>query len=173
MNLTDETSLRDAGLESPRALHALEQAGFRTVADLKKVALTEIMAIKGVGDRTMEQIGAIVGTDASAVNDDEIEEGDHPLHLHSPYESYSLWVLKGDIVRFGAGKGGKIVPPVVIRFEQGRGRLTRDQYLARKYQRDADKIAAHINEKRPWRQEAAAWLKARKMFGVAYHLMSE
>jgi hypothetical protein len=169
---TAETAIRDAGFESPRSVYAMEKAGIKTVGDLANFTLAQLAAIKGVGERTLEQVNEILGSDVKREEDfDEVEEGPNPIHLMSPFAQYQIWVRHGDIERIQGQRGGKVFSPVVIRFVDGRGKLTREQYLMRKYARNEDKIREHIEQNLPWRKEAVEWLKSRRNFGRSYHLM--
>lgn len=58
----DEDSLWDVGIPS-RSITALEKAGVNTVADLVKMSLREARKIKGIGDKSLAEIVALLGAE--------------------------------------------------------------------------------------------------------------
>ena len=59
------------GLESitgvgPKTAKALQDAGYKTVEDLKKATKEELMLVKGIGQKTIEKILAALGSEAAA-----------------------------------------------------------------------------------------------------------
>jgi len=159
-------------LDSPRAAKALERAGFKTVGDLEGVALEAIAGLNGVGQRTLEQIQT-VHQEPEKEDFGAVEEGGHDVHLLSPRPKYVIWVLRGDRILDPSRGTSRVMPPVLIQFRDGRGKITRDQYLARKYNRDAGLIAKHIEDKKPWRAECVEWLRSRVKHGREYTVMSD
>lgn len=170
--MDEATKLSDL-LDSPRAAAALRKAGIETIGDLSGVALEEVAKIRGVGERTLEQIAETGATKTKDPNFDEVEEGPHPVHLMSPRENYVIWVLRGDKIHDPESRTNRVVPPVLIQFSGGRGTITRETYLKRKYFRDPAKIQDHISENKPWRVECADWLKSRTKYGIEYTLMTD
>jgi len=165
------TKLSDL-LDSPRAAKVLADAGFKTVGDLEGVAISELATLRGVGQRTLEQIGDVHSAPESD-NFGEIEEGNHDIHLTSPRANYVIWVLRGDRVIDPERHTSRVMPPVLIQFKRGRGTITRRTYLMRKYLRDEAKIQDHINDGLAWRVECAEWLRSRQKHGFEYVLLSD
>jgi len=165
------TKLTDV-LDSPRAAKVLERAGFKTVGDLEGVALEALAGLNGVGQRTLEQIQT-VHTEPEPESFGETEEGPHDVHLLSPRERYVIWVLRGDRVVDPQMGTSRVMPPVLIEFRKGRGKITRETYLTRKYVRDEHKIREHIEAGKPWRVECVEWLRSRTKHGVEYTVMSD
>lgn len=175
MQYTDETVLGEV-LKSPRAIGALAKAGFATVGDVRKRAVAELSKIVGVGEFTLEQIRGLQGSATPAAEPDDptkVEESDAPVQLMSPYPSFAFTLLPAGRFADGSGRGYTTQRPLVVRFSDGRGELTRDQYLLMKYRRDEKAVLASKQNKEPWRREAVEWLKARRQHGVGYHVMTD
>ena len=167
--MTDERNLSEI-IESPRAIKALERAGYKTVKDLDGVPMKELLVIKGVGQRTIELIEKI-GLEQPAEEDPDFDEGPHPINLLSPHGRYGLIMLHGDEIV--SGRSRRVVPPLAIEFMDGRAQLKREKWFLFKFNRDkveAEKAAA---EEQPWRLDAIAWLKARANYNRTFHIMSD
>ena len=166
------TKLTDI-LDSPRAGAALKKAGFVTVEDLGNATMAALQKINGVGQRTVEQLKALDAAATPNPDDAEVEEGPHAIHLRSKREKYVIWVLRGDRIVDQLRGSTKVVPPLLIQFEGGRGTLSRETYLKRKYFRDEKAIQAHLDAGKPWRQEAVEWLRSRRKHGIEYFVMTD
>jgi hypothetical protein len=152
------TALRDI-VASPRAQAALKDAGYVTIDDLTGVPVSTLAAIKGVGQVTLKALeGAAFAPDEPQV-EAVWEEGQHPIHLESPYQNLAIRIT--DSETHMEGKRMRVVNPIFLRFENGEGRLTRDQYMLAKYRGDKSRAKAALNADEPWRIDAVEWLKAK------------
>lgn len=174
MQYTDETAISEV-LKSPRAIGALNRAGVMTVGDIRRKAITELGKLVGVGEFTLEQIRGLQGEDVPAAPDDftQVEESDEPVQLMSPYPSFGFTLLPACRFADGSGRGYTTQRPLVVRFSDGRGELTKEQYLLMKYRRDEKAVILAKQNKEPWRREAVEWLKTRRQHGVGYHVMTD
>ena len=69
----------EEGLESidgvgPKTAKALEEAGYKTVADLKKATKEELVLVKGIGQKTIEKIMAALGSGAAPAENETQDE---------------------------------------------------------------------------------------------------
>ena len=159
-------------LDSPRAAAALKRAGFVTIGDVHEMALGELASINGVGERTLEQLQTCVKLE-EAVDYGTVEEGEHDIHLLSPRPGYVIWVLRGDRIVEPQSGASRVVPPILIQFRKGRGKISRKTFLMRKYRRNELQVQEHLDAGKPWRVECAEWLKSRQKHPIEYTLMSD
>jgi len=158
-------------IESPRAAKALEEAGYAKVGDLDGVSYSELGSVKGVGERTLERIRELRTDLPEEPTNTKVEEGMHPIHLHSPSNGFCLHLLPGD--RLGDKFGYRLVTPVFIEFSDGRGRMTAELWFTRKYRRDMVKVQDAIANEEPWRVEAHKWLASRRSCNSAFFIMTD
>lgn len=148
-------------VQSPRALKALEAAGLKTLGDVAAKGLGTLQGLRHVGEATRVLIERALGPlPATEEDDDEIEEGAHPLHLESPIRSMRIALLATH--RHVTGNGVTTLDrPLYIEFDDGSATLSKQAWLMRVYERDAVKVAEGMgNPGLPWRKAAAAWLRS-------------
>ena len=62
----EESGLRSIAGVGPKTAQALAEAGYKTTADLKAASEEELLAVKGIGKKTVEKILVALGkTDVS------------------------------------------------------------------------------------------------------------
>jgi N utilization substance protein A len=71
--VTDESGVESLGL-SEKITAALQEAGFKTIADLKAASKEQILDVKGVGKKTAEKIFAAVGLSSDEESTEASEE---------------------------------------------------------------------------------------------------
>lgn len=174
MQYTDETAISEV-LKSPRAIGALQRAGLTTVGDIRRKAISELGKLTGVGEFTLEQIRGLQVEDVPETPEDitQVEESDEPIQLMSPYPSFGFTLLPAGRFSDGSGRGYTTQRPLTVRFADGRGELTKEQYLTMKYRRDEKAVLGAKQAKEPWRREAVEWLKTRRQHGLGYHVMTD
>ena len=79
------------GLESidgigPKTAKTLEEAGYKTVEDLKKATKAELMQVKGIGQKTIEKIMTALGS-ASVQPESVVDEIAEPASEEAPEET--------------------------------------------------------------------------------------
>jgi hypothetical protein len=150
-------------VESPRAVKALEDAGYKTVEDLEGTAMSDLAGIKGVGQVTLETIRKQFESPVEEpVVEDEWEEGPHAIRLDSPYNNLALRITYGGTEQMG--NRARPILPVFLRFEGGTASLTRKLYMLAKYQGNKVRARQALNDNEPWRVEAVEWLKNKPAF---------
>lgn len=163
----DETPIEQV-IGSPRALKALKAKGINKVGDIRSLA--EVASIPGVSSGVVAQLSELPIAKEPATNQNaDVEEGEHPIVLRSPSNSYIIRLLGGDIVPPPPGMPGRpqIIQPIAIMFRNGAAELTRKTWLMAKHRRDESKVAQELAqpaEKAPWRGEAIRYLKNRRPF---------
>jgi hypothetical protein len=143
---------------SPRAVKALEKAGYITTDDVDGVPIENLAALPGVGQVSIEQLTR-AGADPAPIDEDgDWDEGPHPIHLDSFADLRIRVTHSGEERR---GKRVQIIPPVFLAFQGGRAKLTREQFMLARH--DGDKVAAkaELRTDTPWRLDAIDWLKAK------------
>jgi len=173
--LQDATKIVDL-IESPTAVKALAVRGINTVADLRVRTIEEIAAIPGIGNSTLDTIRELQVTEkvdpATKNKALEVEESNAALTVISQHQEFALQVLNGDAERFGT-RGLRQIPPIYIACKGGRGKLTREEWFARKYNRNREKMMEALTKNEPWRKEAFAWLQSRKSYGRDFHVLTD
>lgn len=170
--IEDKTLLADA-LSSPKNVEVLAKAKIVTVGDAKKLTIADFIKM-GVGEVTIEEIRTLGVRQAAESKDARLEESPNPIHILSPFAEYCLQVLPGDVRRNPNGRGQAIIRPIYIVCKTGRGKLTREMWYARRYERDAKKMQDAATANEPWRLEAYEWLKGRKSYrSKGFRVMSD
>ena len=169
--ITDDTLLKDV-LSSPKNLEILQKNKITTVGGAKALTIADFVKM-GVGEVTIEEIRGLGVRQAAQSVDSKLEESANPIHIHSPFPGYCLQVRPGDVERNVNGRGQRIIRPLYIVCQNGRGQLTRKLWYTRKYAWDAAKIQDAEVRNEPWRLEAYDWLRARKSFNKSFRVLSD
>lgn len=148
-------------VKSPRALKAITEAGYTTLADLEDISAETIASIPGVGPATLAELEAAWAPKApeETVDLDSVEEGDHPILLSSPYGGYSVRLHEASEQR--DGRRIRVKLPEFLLFENGEAKLTKAKYALVLYPHDSTAQREFIKSSRPWRREAYEWLQDR------------
>lgn len=148
-------------VESPRAIKALAGAGLTTLGDVAVRGLGCLGGIKHVGEATRSLIVRAIGPLPEAPEDnDEIEEGVHPLRLDGPISSMRISLLPTHR-HTSVGGVTQLDTPLYIEFQDGEATLTKKAWLTRIYERDRARVEAGMKDAAlPWRRDAAAWLRS-------------
>lgn len=174
-DIQDSTKISDL-IESPNAVKALASRGITTIADLRVRTIEEVAAIPGIGNSTLDRIRELQVTEKSDPTAKskalEVEESNAALVVISQHQEFALQVLNGDAERFGT-RGLRQIPPIYISCKGGRGKLTREEWFARKYNRNREKMIAAVTANEPWRKEAFVWLQSRKSYGRDFHVLTD
>lgn len=170
-----QTTLTVRGLEtpiaeivaSPRAAKALRDAGFATLADVKTKGVGAAAQVALVGEVTVQALIEALGPQMEqAPEPTAIEEGPHPLHLHSPPGGCTAFPLKKAKRVYNPTTGTSEEQETLwLEFENGEAKLTSRMWFLRVHDGDEAKADADVKAGTPWRQQAAAWLRARRNFG--------
>lgn len=158
--ITDDTLLADR-LSSPKNLELLAKNKVLTVGDAKKLTIVDFIRM-GVGEVTIDEIRTLGVRQATESKDAKIEESPNPIHIASHFAGYALQVLPGDVRRNPNGRGQAVIQPIYAVCHNGRGKLTREMWYNRKYDRDKKKVQDAVIANEPWRLDAYAWLLATK-----------
>lgn len=144
--LDDDAPLRSI-MSSPSAIKQLEDRGIRTVGQLRSACEPEAKSVFNPAPKPIE--------------------GDHPIELRSPWASYVLRLVPGDIITSGLTGRPRILIPIAIEFRAGEAKMTREHYLQIKHQRDEKAINEELLKpvsEAPWRADALSWLRRREAF---------
>lgn len=169
--ISDDTLLKDV-LSSPKNLEILHRHKVTTVGEAKRLTIGDYVKM-GVGEVTIEEIRSLGVRQAAQSIDAKIEESVNPIHIHSPYDGYCLQVRPGDVERSPNGRSHRVIRPIYVVCQKGRGQLTRKMWYTRKYAWDAAKIQDAEVRNEPWRLEAYEWLQARKSFNKSFRVLSD
>lgn len=170
--ITEETSLKEV-LSSPKNVDLLKKNGVETVGQAKQKSIQDLIRM-GIGEVTVDEIrglGVKEGSRESA--DSKIEETAANIVINSPHARFCLQIMPGDVVRNPNGRGHRVVKPIYIACESGKGILTRKMWFRRKYMRDEQRVQQAERDNEPWRVEAYEWLKERKGFKRTFRVLSD
>lgn len=166
-------------VESPRAVLALDGAGFKTLGDVRQHGLSALHDIRWVGEASIGFIAAALGPqlmedeESRDGEDAEIEEGEHPIRIASPHTTYQIKLLDANRVDRQGG-GYSLQRNVFLKFEGGDAAMDKKMWLTLKFMRDEGKIASAMADARfPWRREACAYLKTVVGFGRDFHILGD
>ena len=153
-------------VESPKARAALEKYGLKTLGDVvKRGGPGTLHGIAGVGEASVAMIDKALGP--MPVEDEapgEVEEGEHPIRLESPYNEFRFVVHPARRVPEPGG-GFAVQDSLFVEFNGGEGSLTKELFLQRKFARDGAAVSAAMkNPTFAWRREAVAWLQSKGTF---------
>lgn len=176
-------------IQSPSARATLFGAGIRTLADARAAGMERLLQIPDIGDGTLELLrGALEAPpeepepvkpkgDAPAPKTKKpaghVEEGPHPILLHSPYREYRF-PLKKTRRTFNAATGEHTdETPLWVEFYDGAGKITALEWALRRHKGDEDRARADVENKVPWRVECATWLRARNGFPRDFAILGD
>ena len=170
--ITDDTKLADV-LSSKRNLALLASQEIITVGDIQKQNIKSLVGM-GIGETTIEEIRGINDVpEEPEPKKMEWEEGQQALYIRSPSPGYSLQISPGDAVTSATRRGTRIIQPIYIVCQGGKGRLTAEMWYGRRHDRDKKLVASALAKNEKWRKEAAAWLQTRKNYGNLFHLLTD
>lgn len=155
---------------SPKARKILGDAGLKNLGDVAARGFGSLHGMKGIGEATIQAIQKALGPALLAVEapeateEPEVEEGEHPIRLESPYAGFHLSVVAARKVEQPGGGYG-LQESAYIRFQTGEAELTKRLWLLRALERDAKEIAkAMAAPHYAWRKAAVEWLRSTDAF---------
>lgn len=166
----------DSVVPSAKARKALAAGGITTPAELFKADPKKLMKI-GVGESTILDLmerGAVEKKAPSVPQAEALEEGDHPIRLQSPFRGYQIQLCPGYEERFNAG-GRRVHLGIYLKFDDGSAKLTKELWNERVARLQAlAKTDTERTSVQLWSRPAvAAWLKARRAYGIDYFIVPE
>ncbi len=167
-------------IESPGARAHLAANGILTLADARAMGLEKILAIPDIGDGTVEILRQALEASPAAPpkaaarpNEKAVEEGMHPVLLHSPHAAYRFPLKKAKRL-FEPSSGTSILQmPLWVEFEDHTARITAMAWFMRLHDGDEDKSRAAVEAKTPWRVACVAWLRARNGFPRDFAILGD
>jgi hypothetical protein len=169
--VTTATAARDATalselVESPRALKALTDLGYKTLGDVRAKGIDALAGTKHVGQVTLDALAEALGPKdpAPPPPDGSWDEGPHPLHLHSPHAGFQFPLKKARRI-FNPHSGAlEEQAPLWVTFSDHEGALKAKDWFLRKFDGDEARADDAVAKGTPWRLDAVAWLKGRRTY---------